>query len=200
MNTDPNATKAVYDAQARAYDRRRDRALFEAQWLRRFARGLPKGARILDLGCGSGQPIAAWLIGEGFRVTGVDFSDEMLRLARDRWPDGDWRSADMRSLDLQEQFDGIIGWHSFFHLTPEEQRACLPRLSAHLAPGGCLMLTVGPMAEETTGQVEGMDVYHASLSPSEYATRLEECGLRLTGFLADDPDCRGSTVLMAVAG
>ena len=78
-----------------------------------------------------GRPIAGWLIGEGFRLTGTDFSEPLLEKARQRWPGGDWRLMDMRNLDLPERFDGIIGWNSFFHLTQDEQRDCLPRLANH---------------------------------------------------------------------
>ncbi len=194
----PEATRDIYDRQAALYDRDRSRAFFEARWLTRFGDALPRAGRVLDLGCGAGEPIAAWLIAEGFRLTGVDFSRAMLEIAKTRWPDGDWRVADMRALDLPEKFDGIVAWNSFFHLTMEEQRAALPRLAAHLVPGGRLMVTVGPDAGEAPGLVGGEPVYHASLSPAEYVTRLEDCGLRLTAFVAEDPGCQGHTILMAV--
>ncbi len=193
----PPDTRAVYDQNARAYDRERGKTLFEARWLTRFSDTLPRKGKVLDLGCGTGQPIAAWLIAEGFRYTGADFSDPMLAIARARWPDQDWRTADMRTLDLGETFDGIIAWNSFFHLTPDEQRTTLPRLAQHLNPGGRLMVTTGPMAGETTGTVAGETVYHASLSPAEYATLLETHALRLTAFMAEDPTCQNHTVLMA---
>ncbi len=197
MTADPADVKRVYDRQAQAYDKARGRSLFEARWLARFAACLPDGGRVLDLGCGAGEPIARWFMAEGFAVTGVDFSAPMLDIARTRWPEGDWRQADMRMLDLGETFDGIIGWNSFFHLTEAEQRTCIPRLAGHLAPGGTCMLTVGPYAGETTGAVAGEQVFHASLSPAQYATTLEESGLRLTGFLAEDPEANRHTVLMA---
>jgi len=195
---DPEALQAVYDRAAAGYDARRFKGLFEEGWLKRFAAALPSGGRVLDLGCGAGEPIAAWLIGQGFAVTGVDFAPGMLAIARQRWPEGDWREADMRTLDLPDRFDGIVSWDAFFHLTPDAQRGVIPRLARHLLPGGALMLTVGPRAGEATGTVEGAPVYHASLAPAEYATRLEVAGLRLTGFLAEDPDCDRHTVLMAV--
>mgnify|MGYP001816032289 CR=1 FL=1 len=193
----PEQTRSVYERHAAGFDANRSRAFFEARWLARFARDLPARGRVLDLGCGSGQPIAAWLIGEGFALTGMDFAEPMLAIARDRWPGGDWRQGDMRALDLPDRFDGIVGWNSFFHLTQDEQRACLPRLAAHLAPGGVLMVTVGPSDGEVTGTVEGETVYHSSLSPAEYVTRLDQAGMQLTAFLADDPDCAGHSVLMA---
>ncbi|KIC51433.1 methyltransferase [Tateyamaria sp. ANG-S1] len=197
MSADPEDIQGVYDRQAAVYDARRSRALFEARWLARFAVALPGGARVLDLGCGTGDPIARWFMAEGFSVTGVDFSEPMLAIARERWPEGDWRQADMRVLDLGETFDGIIAWNSFFHLTAEAQRDCISRMAAHLEPGGSLMLTVGPSAGEAEGTVGDEAVYHASLSPAGYATCLEENGLRLTGFLAEDPDANQHTVLMA---
>jgi SAM-dependent methyltransferase len=194
---EPDQIRAVYDRQAEAFDKARSRTLFEARWLTRFGDALPKGGRVLDLGCGAGEPISAWLIAEGFQLTGVDFAENMLAIARARWPDGDWRVGDMRALDIPEQFDGMIAWNSFFHLTPDEQRATLPRLAKLLRPGGLLMVTVGPRAGEITGDVGGEDVYHASLSPAEYATLLEAHGLLLTTFVAEDPSCGDLTVMMA---
>ena len=197
---DPDTTRAVYDRQAQVFDARRGRDLFEEGWLRRFADLLPKGARVLDLGCGTGEPIAAWLIQQGFRVTGTDFSAQMLALAQKRWPEGDWRLADMRALDLEGQFDGILGWNSFFHLTPQEQRACLPRLAHSLRPNGALMLTVGTSEGAVTGTVGDEQVYHASLSPAEYATLLEAHGLHLRAYVAEDKTCNGHSVLLARRG
>lgn len=193
-------TQQIYDANARVYDQQRSRTLSEARWLARFGNALPKGGKVLDLGCGAGEPIASWLIAEGFALTGVDFSEAMLNIARERWPTGDWRVGDMRTLDLDEGFDGIVAWNSFFHLTKEEQRSTLPRLAAHLRKGGALITTVGPSAGETTGTVAGNAVYHASLSPAEYAQILDDNGMRLTAYLAEDPDCGRHSVLMARKG
>lgn len=193
----PDKTKLTYQLQAEAYDRQRSRTFFEARWLARFGDALPRGSKVLDLGCGGGQPVSAWLIAEGFRFTGVDYSEAMLDIARRRWPSESWRLSDMRSLDLNEKFHGIVAWDSFFHLTQQEQRDALPRLAAHLEPGGLLLVTVGPMAGESVGQVAGEPVLQASLSPAEYASLLEEHGLMLIAFVSEDPRCENHTVLMA---
>ncbi|MFK7745772.1 MAG: class I SAM-dependent methyltransferase [Roseobacter sp.] len=197
VENDAKDVRDVYERQAAVYDAQRSRSLFEARWLARFAACLTRGGRVLDLGCGSGEPIARWFTVEGFHVTGVDFAQNMLDIARSRWPDGDWRQADMRALDLGEVFDGIIAWDSFFHLPPEDQRSTIARMAAHLSPGGSLLMTVGPKAGEVFGAVGDEQVYHASLSPAQYATCLEENGLRLTGFLAEDPETNRHSVLMA---
>lgn len=194
---DFDQTRAIYEEQATDFDAQRSRALFEARWLARFAACLPVGGHVLDLGCGAGEPIAQWFIAEGFRLTGVDFADAMLEIARARWPAGDWRQADMRTLDLGETFDGIVAWDSFLHLTKDEQRDTLVRMAGHLAPGGSLLFTIGPEEGKTGGAGGKYPVYHASLSPAEYATLLQDNGLRLTGFLAEDPECDSHSVMMA---
>lgn len=197
MSPDPSETRAVYDRQAAAFDAARSRSLFEAAWLKAFTGDLAPGARVLDLGCGTGEPIARWLIDAGFRVTGVDFSAAMLGIARDRMPEGDWRVADMRTLDLGETFDGILAWGSLFHLTMDDQRRALPRILSHLAPGGEVMFTAAPTAGELSGRVGAEDVYHASLSAEEYTAILTENGLAPTAFVPNDETCGGATIYRA---
>ena len=192
--------KGVYERQAGWFDAHRDKSLFERGWLERFCAELPEGARVLDLGCGTGEPVAAWLIGRGCAVTGMDFAAPMLAMARARFPAARWIEGDMRALDLGEAFDGVLGWDSFFHLTPEEQREVLPRMARHLAPGGALMLTVGPEAGEAWGEVGGEPVYHASLSRGEYEAVLGREGLQMLDFVAADPGCGGRSVLLAKKG
>ena len=190
-------TQAVYERNAARFDAERPKGLVERVWLDRFLDGLAPGATILDLGCGTGDPIAHFFMDRGFRVTGVDASHAMIALARTRRPDGDWRIGDMRSLALGERFDGIVGWDSFFHLTRDDQRAVLPRLAAHLNPGGALMLTVGPGDGEVAGRVGDDGVYHASLSPAEYRAALGVLDIAVTDFVAEDPACGFHTILLA---
>lgn len=190
--------RAVYDANAASFDAGRGRRLVERPWLDRLLAHVPPGGRVLDLGCGAGEPIAAYLLAQGREVTGLDFSPAMLRLAHCRFPAARWVEGDMRMLDLPCSFHGIVGWDSFFHLTRDEQRALIPRLARHLARGGALLLTVGPEGGEALGRVGDGRVYHASLSPAEYRERLRDAGLNVEAFLPEDPAC-GRSVLLAVA-
>ena len=190
-------TQDVYERQAARFDRERPKRLHEKAWLDRFLAEVTPGGLILDLGCGAGDPIAAYMASRGFRVIGLDASRAMLALARERYPDGDWRYGDMRALDLPERFDGILGWNSFFHLTRDEQRAVLPQLSAHLNPEGALMLTVGPRDGEEMGHVGGEPIYHASLAPEAYRQLLAAHGMKVVSFVLEDPECDFQTVLLA---
>lgn len=190
-------TREVYEKNARRFDAERDKSLIERPWLDRFCALLPPGASVLDAGCGTGEPIARELIARGYRVTGVDFAAAMLDIARARHPDARWVQADMRDLGLGATFDGIIAWHSFFHLTPEDQERALVRLAAHLGANGVMMLTVGPEAGEVLGHVGDDVIYHASLTREQYEHVLGKEGVRVVDFVADDKDCGGATVLFA---
>lgn len=190
-------TQQVYERNAARFDAERPKGMHERIWFDRFLSLVTQNGNILDVGCGAGDPIAAYMSQFGYSVTGVDASHAMLKLARAKYPAGDWRFADMRRLDLPERFDGIVGWNSFFHLRQDEQRSVLPKLVAHLKDGGALMLTVGPKAGEVSGHVGDDEVYHSSLSPEEYENILRDLGLSIVEFVKEDPECDFQTVLLA---
>ncbi len=66
---------------------------------------IPEGSRVLELGCGSGDLLAALNPSIG---TGIDFSDEMLAIARSRYPDLSFHQQDVQKLSLDEKYDFII--------------------------------------------------------------------------------------------
>ncbi len=190
-------TEAIYNARARAWDSQRNRAFFEKIWMDRMLVLMPEKARVLDLGCGSGEPMARYLMEHGHAVTGVDFAEGMLEICRERWPDGDWLRADMRGLALDRTFDAILAWNSFFHLNREEQRAMFATFAMHLEPGGVLLFTSGDADGEVTGTVDGEAVYHASLSPEEYRAEMAAEGLNVLRFIPRDPDCNFHSIWLA---
>ena len=99
-------------------------------------------ARALDLGCGGGRN-AVWLAERGWQVTGVDFSDTALELARalaaERDVDVDWVEADVREYEPAEaSFDLVLVL--YLHLPADERRTVLGRAAVALAPGGRLLV------------------------------------------------------------
>lgn len=188
----------LYEENAAAWDALRGaEARLERAWLDRFTALLPAGGAVLDVGCGSGRPIAAWLIERGYHVTGVDSSPSLIALCADRFPGAEWRVADMRALVLAQGFDGLIAWHSLFHLSPEDQRPMFARFAAHLRPGAVLMFTSGWGEGVRIGEWQGEPLYHASLDPDEYRRLLRENGFELLEHKLRDPDCGESTVWIA---
>jgi SAM-dependent methyltransferase len=190
----------IYERHARDYENDRGRSLFEKPWLDRFAALLPPGGTILDIGCGFAEPIAAYFIGCGFSVTGADSSPSMIAACRSRFPDNEWHTGDMRTLELRKTFDGVIAWDSFFHLTPEDQRRMFAVFGKHATPDAALMFTSGPSHGEALADYHGNPLYHASLDPAEYRTLLADEGFRVVAHIAQDSDCNGHTVWLAQRG
>jgi SAM-dependent methyltransferase len=172
----------------------------ERIYVDRLLRERPTNSQVLDLGCGSGAPIGAYLIEKGASVLGCDVSPAMIEMARARFPLSEWRVADMRSLDLGEKFGALIAWDSFFHLTRDEQRSVLPRFREHLRDGGVLLFTSGPEEGEQIGAMNGELLYHASLSPEEYRATLERLGFKEIEFVPKDERCGNHSVWFARVG
>ena len=101
LNTIEKSTRGIYERNARTFDIERSKELEEKSWLDRFSDLLPKRAKVLDVGCGAGEPIARYLIRKGFEVEGLDFSKAMLEIIRGRFPDQRWHRMDMRTLSLR---------------------------------------------------------------------------------------------------
>jgi predicted TPR repeat methyltransferase len=184
----------LYDTHAADWDKARGKTLLERPWLDRFAAGLSPHAAILDMGCGSGEPIAGHFIAAGFAITGIDSSQALIAICKDRFPSHEWLVEDMRRLALGRRFDGLIAWDSFFHLAFDDQRRMFPIFAEHAAPGAMLMFTSGPAHGEAIGSFSGEPLYHASLDPDEYRALLGENGFEVIHHVAEDPTCGGHTI------
>ena len=140
----------------------RSTALVEAGWLDRLCSLLPARGAILDIGCGSGLPIAG---SRALRIRrdGVDAAATMLALFGQNLPDMTTHRCDMRALALGRRFAGLLAWDSFFHLSPDEQRGMFPRFAAHANPHAALMVTSGNAEGSAIGVLESEPLYHGSL-------------------------------------
>ena len=187
-----------YEKHAVAWDRdRQSNCWNDKVWHDRFIGRLGKDAKVLDLGCGSGRPVAQHMVQHGLRVTGVDSSPTMISFCRDRLPDQEWIVADMKQLALHRRFDGILAWDSFFHLNCDDQRQMFPIFRAHAKPGAPLLFTSGPQHGEAIGSFCGEPLYHASLSPDEYRALFAENGFECVAEKMEDPECGLHSVWLA---
>jgi SAM-dependent methyltransferase len=86
MTSPEEIVRRGYDAAARRYAAGRGQ-LENERHLRLFTQPLPPPAAVLDIGCGSGRPVAAYLVERGYAVTGIDIWPTQIELARRRVPD-----------------------------------------------------------------------------------------------------------------
>jgi SAM-dependent methyltransferase len=197
MDAEADNITGLYRRHAAAWDEARGDRLREGAWLDQFLELLPPGGRVLDLGCGSGRPIARYCIEKGCSVFGVDISAELIALCRGRFPDQAWEVGDMRALGLEQRFDGILAWHSLFHLTPEDQEAMFPIFAAHAAPGAALMFTSGWNRGVAMGSFQGERLYHASLDPDEYHALLKVNGFKALAHRVGEDEAGAGAVWLS---
>lgn len=127
---------AAFDAIGERYDEAfplKAGQLSTGDWL---AAQLAPGARVLDVGCGTGVPTARDLSAAGLRVTGVDISAGMLDLARANVPEAEFHQLDALALDSSlGTFDGAAAFFSLLMLPRAEIPAALAGIRDRLVPG-----------------------------------------------------------------
>ena len=187
----------IYKKHARAWTELRGNFLYEKAWLDHFLARIPQHSKILDLGCGSGKPIADYLIQHDHKITGVDSSDVMIEMAQQNFPEQHWLQADMRTVEFDQKFNAILAWDSFFHLTPNDQRQMFRQFARFAQQGTVLMFSSGPSHGEAIGDLFGDALYHASLAPEEYRALLKQSGFKVIKMVAEDVECTGHTVWLA---
>jgi SAM-dependent methyltransferase len=118
-----------------------------------FARhlALAPGARVLDVACGDGR-LALELARRGYRVTGVDISEDFLAAARRSAGDEglavEWRQSDMRDLPWREDFDGsFCGGSSFGFLGDTGDLDFVRAVARTLKPGARFSIDAVKAAE-----------------------------------------------------
>src|SRR6188472_1208841 len=116
-----------YDLIASGFAELRNAFNTEQKYIDLMIDHLQPDAHILDVGCGSGFPIAAYLIDRGFQVTGVDSSKELLNIAKQKCPAMKTVYGDVRTVNLDQKFDAIIEWWCLFHVPKEEHEKMFSR-------------------------------------------------------------------------
>lgn len=173
--------RASYNEIAREWDGARTAfVLRERAYLDALLAGMPPGARVLDLGCGTGRPMAEEVAARGHRVTGVDQAEALLALAAARMPRERWIHARLEDLAFDETFDAAICWDALFHVPRAHHAAILAGIARSLRPGGRAMLTVGGSAHPAfTDTMFGRTFSYDSHPPAEVLTMLAGAGFRV---------------------
>lgn len=173
----PSDTGAHYDAIARQWQEETSANYGIAQ-LERAITFIPKpqGAA-LDVGCGSEGRFLKCLGTHGFTPEGLDISPKMIELARLRYPEVVFHTADICEWEFPHTYAFISAWDSTFHLPIEAQKPVLRKLCAGLSAGGIFLFTCGGgEAGEITGAFWQQDFGYSTLGVERFVQLLHECG------------------------
>jgi 2-polyprenyl-3-methyl-5-hydroxy-6-metoxy-1,4-benzoquinol methylase len=169
-----------YDTIAAGFAQMRDSFNTEQKYLDALIEHLPKKSHILDIGCGSGFPIATYLIEKNFQVTGVDGSQELLSIAKTKCPKMISIYGDVRTIVLNKIFDAIVEWWCLFHLPKTAHRKMIQRFFKWLKPDGILEFTTGNEEyEHMSSDMLNQELHFYSLAPSTYEYYLKEQGFKI---------------------
>lgn len=169
---------------------------------------LASGAKVLDLGCGTGNPIGKYIVERGFRVVGVDQSKELLKIAKRVIPEAELIHADMVEIRFAEKFAAAVAWDSVFHVERKYHSNIFRKLADCLEQNGRLLLSVGGSdaedadsddsgAEGFTSQMFGHTFYYSGYAPKVTRKLLEAEGFAIEDWEVDDPSSRGHIAVIA---
>lgn len=190
----PLTAAELFDAVGRDYEVAFGRPPAVDEAVRWLLERLPESARVLDIGSGTGRPVAEELTAAGHRVLGVDVSATMVEIARAQVPDADFVQADIREWDSAPgSWDAVCAFFPFLQMTRSEVAAVVDGIGRWLKPGGLLAMVTVPM------DVEGLEVPFlghrvrlTSFATPDLLRLVEQAGLevleaRTTVFAPDKP-------------
>jgi cyclopropane fatty-acyl-phospholipid synthase-like methyltransferase len=157
---------------------------------------LPEGAKVLELGCGSGN-LTTRRLAERFVVTGVDISARQIELAQQHVPSARFIHADMTTLDLPTaSFDAVASFYTISHVPREEHRTLLRAVDRWLRPGGMFVATMG--AGPSEGEVEedwlGAPMYFSHYDAETNRQLVQEAGMQIERASVEMTDEDGEQV------
>lgn len=142
---------------------------------------LPKGANVLELGCGSGKPTTQHLAAQ-FKMTGVDISAKQIQLARKNVAGTRFILSDMNKLDFPpNNFAGVCAFYVFNHFPREELPEMLGKIARWLQPGGLFVASFGISDEAEFFEEDwlGAPTFWSSHPPEKTRALIEKAGFKI---------------------
>jgi SAM-dependent methyltransferase len=190
----PATAAELFDTIGSAYDDVFGRPPMIGKALDHLLDALPPSARVLDIGSGTGRPVAEDLAAAGHRVTGLDVSSVMVELASSQVPAARFLHADVREwTSPPESWDAVCAFFPFLQMSRKDTEGVFADIARWLVPGGLFSLVTVPRdAEDVPATFFGHTFHMTSFAPDDLVRRVEAAGLEVTGkhseiFTADEP-------------
>jgi SAM-dependent methyltransferase len=136
-----------------------------------------EGGNALDVGCGAGGRIIRVLQKKNYKITGLDVSSEMIRLASENHPGERFIHQDICTWGSEDRFDFIVAWDSIFHLPYDQQESVVAKLCRLLNDDGVLVYSFGNAIGEHADQWRGDTFHYSSVGINENVRLIVENGL-----------------------
>lgn len=170
-----------YDKVGEEYLKTRSQQDEEVKLLPDFMKRLPTGARVLDVGCGAGEPITR-MLSEKFKVVGVDISRKQIETARELLPYCEFVWQDMTTLTYPgNYFDGIVSYYAIPHVPREEHKDLIDNFYRMLKKGGYALLCLGTDDEPgiVIDDFFGVKMYWSSFDAGTNVEMLKSSGFHV---------------------
>ena len=171
------------------------------RYLGRFSRKLPRGANVLDLGCGTGVPIDRYLIGKGHKIVGLDISGNQVALARRNNPAAKYEAKDIQELqDSEYSVDGVVSIYAIFHTPRETHQGLFQKLRSFLPKGGVILVSMGASEwERSEKDFYGTTMFWSHFGPEKNRSLIEACRFKVTLDEIDESGGESHQIIMARA-
>lgn len=179
MSHKAELVKKGYNQIAHTYQKDRV-SLKSNKYLHKFLEFLSPQSYVLDLGCGSGDPVDRELIKQGHLVIGLDISPVQIGLARKNLPAGSFSACDFQTLKKnQYNVDGVVSFYALFHVSREKHLELLKNINSFLPIGGPLLITMGNVDFEGTHTMFGTQMWSSQYDPEKNVVLMQQAGFEV---------------------
>lgn len=141
---------------------------------------IPKGARILDLGCGPGNNITTLQSRDiSYSFTGVDLSKDLLNIAKENHPTCTFLHQNICTLEVEAEYESILASFCVVHLTHVETKKLIQYISESLVQNGGLYISFmegSSSGFESTSFSED-EIFFNYYQTADVVQMLSDCGL-----------------------